>query len=217
MFSTRPPPEGGGQIVPAFFLSCPARVAGAPALADAAPAGPAPGRAHADSVGGLAFTPDGTRLVTAPMGAEPPALWSTATGQPLARLRGCERAHDVLATPDGMVVAACRAAVALWSAADGRAGATLGKLDAGLVDLSLDKAGKTLAAVNGARATLWRLPGGQPLAAFDLAAGRGGLTSRGAVGPDGATLVTGGMGLPLEVWALPKGTGWRPWTRRPWT
>jgi WD40 repeat protein len=175
-------------------------------LADAAPAGPAPGRAHADPVAGLAFTPDGSRLVTAPMGSAPPALWSTATGQPLATLRGCERAHDVLATPDGKVVAVCQGAVALWSVADGRAGATLGKLDGGLVDLSLDKAGKTLAAVNGARATLWQLPGGQPLAAFDLAAGGGVLTSRGAVGPDGATLVTGGTGLPLEVWALPKGT-----------
>jgi WD40 repeat protein len=72
---------------------------------------------HAAAVTGVAWTPDGARVVSSSWDRTL-RLWDAATGRSLARLRGFEHlVRDVAAAPDGRTVAAAGWAVTL----DGRA------------------------------------------------------------------------------------------------
>lgn len=175
-------------------------------LTPESPSAPAAGRAHAHAVNGLAFTPDGTALITTSPEDSRATLWSISSRKPLSILTACDSVNDVVVTPDGSTaVTACRTAVKLWSLPDWGARDTLGRFDTVLIDLALDKPGKTLAAIARGHAALWQLPGGRPISSFDIASGARALSSHGALAPDGTSLVTGGFEQPTAVWALPEG------------
>jgi hypothetical protein len=171
------------------------------------PASPSPGRAHGSSAAGLAFTGDGAALLTTSFEDSRVTLWSTASRQPLARLTACDSAFDVAVAADGSTaVTACRTAVKTWSLPDLRAQAGFGRFDAISIDVSLDRSGRTLAAVARERALVWQLPGGRQLASITLGAPRDVVQGHGTLTPDATRLVTGGLGQPTRVWALPQGT-----------
>lgn len=211
-----PPLSPAEQAALAAALDTDRRLQDQPALketvrgllaAAAPPAAPQSGRAHAGSVNALAFTPDGTGLITASTDTSRATLWSVASRQPLTTLSSCDSVFKVLVTPDGgTAVTSCSKSVKLWSLPDWSAQGSLGSFDTILVDLSLDRSGKVLATVASGQAALWQLPSGRALASFDLAPGKHVLGSHGAMAPDGTTLVTGGFEQPTATWALPRGT-----------
>jgi WD40 repeat protein len=161
----------------------------------------------AHSVSALAFTGDGTALVSADTIAETATLWSVSSRQPLGRLTACEGIHDVLVTPDGATaVTTCRTAVKLWSLPGWTARGALGRFELFSIDLSLDKSGKTLATVSGAQAGLWQLPSGRATGSIETTSPARVLGGLGALSPDGGLLVTGGLGQPTALWSVAQGT-----------
>jgi eukaryotic-like serine/threonine-protein kinase len=79
-------------------------------------------RAHTDSIGSVAFSPDGARLATASLDMKA-AVWDATTGQQLFQLSGhTGPVNSVAFSPDGTRLAtACQdQKIRLWDARDGR-------------------------------------------------------------------------------------------------
>jgi hypothetical protein len=130
-----------------------------------------------------------------------------------ATLTGCDSVYDVLVTPDGSTaVTTCRTAVKLWSLPDWGAQATLGSFDTILIDVALDKAGKTLAAVS--RAGLRCGSSRQTPALLVRDGARRGRFQL-ARCPDSRRdrAGDGGLGQPTEVWTVPGANAWPRWKR----
>ncbi len=161
-------------------------------ISTAAEVGPA-SEAHTDDVVSLAFTPDGTRLVS---GSHDKTLrlWDTATGLPIGEPLSGHQAEvvSVAVSPDGTLIASGSLdhTVRLWDAGTGHpVGAPIPATDALLMGLAFSPDGRSLA-VSGSDSTL-RI--------FDVGAARTVTGTAAAYGPDGV-LITGDLSGAVRRW-----------------
>jgi hypothetical protein len=158
-------------------------------------------KGHTDRVWAVAFSPDGSRLLTASSDMTA-RLWVARGGKPLATLQGhTDRVGAVAFSPDGtrVLTASDDKTARLWDAYDGKPLATLqghtGSV--GAVAFSPDGACLlTASADNTAR--LWDAKNGELLAI--LTGHRGAVTSV-AFSPDGRHLATASDDGTARIWA----------------
>jgi WD40 repeat protein len=80
-------------------------------------------RGHERGVHAAAFSPDGARVITAPLDDETARVWDAATGRQIAVLRGHEGAvRSAAFSPDGsrIITASADSTARVWDAASGR-------------------------------------------------------------------------------------------------
>jgi WD40 repeat protein/Flp pilus assembly protein TadD len=104
-------------------------------------------KSHSDSVGGVGFSPDGSRILSASTDGTV-KLWDAATGQELLTLRAHARGiHSAVFSPDGgrIATAGDDGTIKVWDASVGQVSPVF-KADAGLVrDLSYSPDGNRVA------------------------------------------------------------------------
>jgi WD40 repeat protein len=147
-----------------------------------------------------AFSPDGSRIVTA--SADKTArVWDAATGKALAVLRG----HDDLVSsaefsPDGKyIVTASRDQTArLWDAADGTEIATMRGHKGHVRRARFSPSGDTIVtASNDHTAILWETPTGEMI---NVLRGHSDRVRAVAFSPDSRHIVTGSLDLTVRLW-----------------
>ncbi len=148
----------------------------------------------------MAFSPDGSRLVTASDDGEL-RVWDTDTGSEIARLRGHTATVTAVAySPDGGQVAtgAANGAIRLWDARTGAADRELLAHDSAVMTLAFQPDGTQLASgSHDGTVRIWPRAGRQRLA--DIS-GPAGITAA-AFSPDGSLLAIAPRGGgTVEIW-----------------
>src|SRR5688500_6522375 len=124
-------------------------------------------RGHVRPVSAVAFTPDGSRLVSA--GGDGDAtvkVWDAATGQLLATFEGHDRGiYDLTLSPDGTRVASAghdHTAV-IWDLASGKRLLTIGGLEIHVTGVAFSPDGSRLATGDGYGVRVWDVQSGREL------------------------------------------------------
>ena len=158
--------------------------------------------AHADGIGGIAFSSDGKRLATGTTKGEV-KVWNFATRRELMRIGPVNCKILCLAfSPDGEIVAASGESdiVWLWEAGTGHQVAKLPGHGTVVASVAFSPDGKLLATASlGNDACVWDVPSGTLHATF-----RGHVQGVIAVAfsPDGKTLATGSDDRKVKLWDL---------------
>jgi WD40 repeat protein/tRNA A-37 threonylcarbamoyl transferase component Bud32 len=155
--------------------------------------------AHPGGVSTAAFSPDGTRIVTA--GADRIAkVWDPATGQVVAALTGHDDViHSAAFSPDGarVITASEDQTARLWDARTGTVVATLKHRDP-LWSAAFSPDGAWIVTTGESRtATLWDGRSAELVASLD---GHRGVVYTAAFSPDGSRLVTASADHTATIW-----------------
>src|SRR5271166_1441259 len=155
---------------------------------------------HRDFVTAVAFSPDGTRVLTG-SGDKTARLWDAATGKPLATLEGHTNSVWAVAfSPDGarVLTGSLDNTARLWDAATGKPVATLEGHKDGVtaVAFSPDDA-RVLTGSDDKTARLWDAATGKIVATLE---GNTGPVSAVAFSPDGTSVLTGSDDRTARLW-----------------
>ena len=157
-------------------------------------------KAHADSIGAVAFSSDGQRLATGMTKGEV-KIWDFATRREVARLDAMDRPLACLAfSPDGKSLAGAgqSSEVWLWDAVTGREVLKLPGHGSLVFSVAFSPNGKLLVTSStDNHARLWELPSGTLRATLK---GHVQAIIGVAFFPDGKTLVTCGMDRKVKLW-----------------
>jgi WD40 repeat protein len=160
---------------------------------------------HEGSVAGVAFSPDGTRIVTA--SADSTArIWDAATGGEIAVLRGHGDFVNCAAfSPDGtrVVTASADKTARIWDAATGREITILRGHDNWVISAAFSPEGKrivTASADNTAR--IWDVATGKEMAVLR---GHDGYVMSAAFSPQGGRIVTASADKTARLWEAANG------------
>jgi WD40 repeat protein len=167
---------------------------------------------------GVAFSPDGSRLVTGsgccqndPNGA--PKIWDLETGSVLARLQHPSDLWQVDWSPDGTLIAtAGNDATRIWDAETGVELYALSGPFIGAVRFSPDS--RLLATGGLEGAALWDAATGEEILTFE---GHAGPVAAVDFSPDGSQLVSGGFDTLAKIWDVATGVELQTLTEHPRT
>jgi WD40 repeat protein/DNA-binding SARP family transcriptional activator len=156
---------------------------------------------HTDQVLAVAYSPDGTLLVTA--GSDTTTkIWDVATGKELIALRGhSQSVEDVAFSPDGKILATASAdqTVKLWEVGSWRESRTLDVNDDLIWFISFSADGKLLATGGDMTAKVWDVNTGQLLLNLE------GQTGPVAFSPLGNQLATVSSDDTTKIWNVETG------------
>jgi WD40 repeat protein len=165
---------------------------------------------HSSGINALAFTPDGSRLVSGDW-ADSVKLWDVTTGQERVSLRACEPGGSLTAvviSPDGALFVTAGfldRSVRFWEVANGEPRGELPRTAFGVTDLAFSPDGTTLAAARGdGTIPLWK--SAPPREVGVLRTPGRGLQSV-AFSSDGRLLATGGMDGAVRFWDISQALG----------
>jgi hypothetical protein len=157
---------------------------------------------HAGAVGSAAFSPDGTRIVTASFD-HTARVWDAKTGAALATLSGhTDTVYSAAFSPDGTrIVSASRDNTArVWDAKTGTALATLSGHTGGVRNAAFSPDGaRIVTASDDKTARVWDAKTGAALATLS---GHTGAVYDAAFSPDGTRIVTASEDNTARVWQL---------------
>ncbi len=155
---------------------------------------------HTGEVYSAAFSPDGTRVVTA-SDDQTARLWDAATGKALATLEGhTAGVRSAAFSPDGtrVVTASDDQTARLWDAATGKALATLEGHTAGVRSAAFSPDGtRVVTASDDQTARLWDAATGKALATLE---GHTDSVWSAAFSPDGTRVVTASFDHTARLW-----------------
>jgi WD40 repeat protein len=162
-------------------------------------------RGHRDAVNNVAFSPDGTLLVTASRD-KTARVWDVTTGQLVVELAGhSEALITAVFSPDGkhIVTASLDKTARVWEAATGKTVAELRGHSDGVLSASFSPDGRwVLTAGQDGLAKVWQASTGAVVA--DLR-GHTGQVRAAAFSPDGRFVVTAGADKTAQVWEAATG------------
>jgi Tol biopolymer transport system component len=157
-------------------------------------------RGHEDSLSSAAFSPDGTRIVTASRD-KTARLWDVETGQEIAVMRGHEDSvWNASFSPDGtrIVTASGDKTARLWDGATGKEIAVLRGHDDGVRRAAFSPDGRRIVTASFDKtARLWDVETGKEIAV--LRGHDSGVRSA-AFSPDGARIVTASQDATARLW-----------------
>jgi TPR repeat protein len=155
---------------------------------------------HGDSVLSAAYSPDGSRIVTASID-KTARIWDAHTGVQLAVLSGHgEEVSCAAYSPDGtrIITAAADKTARIWDASTGAQLAVLSGHKEGLSCAAYSPDGsRIVTASNDKTARIWDARTGVQLAALS---GHGGRVFHAAYSPDGARIVTASFDKTARIW-----------------
>ncbi|MBL8160978.1 MAG: hypothetical protein JNJ61_03265 [Anaerolineae bacterium] len=174
--------------------------AGLRAALDERPYAPAFLSGHDDTVYGMAYSPDGTRLVSGGMDFQA-VVWDTATGRPVgSRLSGhTDSIFNLAYSPDGRYVASASPdrSIMLWDMQTGEGRRLLGHTD-WVTKVAFSPDSTILAsASNDDSIILWDVAAGEQLAVLT---GHSDNARALAFSPDGSVLASGGADATIILW-----------------
>jgi WD40 repeat protein/serine/threonine protein kinase len=155
-------------------------------------------RGHKGGVSSVAFSPDGTRLVSGSFD-QTVKVWDAATGQEALALKG-HKVTSVAFSPDGkrLVSGNHDQTVSVWDAASGQETLTLKGHASPVLSVAVSPDGTRIASGSWDQtAKVWDAAGGQEV--LTLKGHRGPVTSV-AFSPDGRRLVSGSHDQTVKVW-----------------
>jgi WD40 repeat protein len=156
---------------------------------------------HRAGIKALAFSPDGSRLITADRAGEL-AIWDVAAREPRARIRAHAASVTAIAcSPDGRLIATSSHfdhSARLWNATTGEPRGALPAVPAAVIAMAFSPGGAMLAIAQAdGLASLREVATGRE--AWSARASDGRLQSLSFAG-DGRTLATGGVDGSLQLW-----------------
>ncbi len=155
---------------------------------------------HAGAVSSAAWSPDGTRIVTASVDRTA-QVWDAVTGQCLATLSGhTDSVYSAAWSPDGtrIVTASADGTGRVWDAATGQSQATLSGHTAYVTSAAWSPDGTRIVTVSGDKtARVWDAATGQSRATFS---GHTDSVTSAAWSPDGTRIVTASADGTAQVW-----------------
>jgi len=152
-----------------------------------------------DTIGQVAFTPDGKVLASAD--TRKVHLWDVATGRLLRSIPGNLISHETIVAflPDGQLIAQQRDYLGIYDVSSGKEVRRL-PLQGGFHAMSRN--GKKLATVHYHRLHVWETDSGRE--SFSFVGHQDSITSL-AVAPSGKVLATASMDHTFRLWELPSG------------
>ena len=157
-------------------------------------------KGHTNIVTGLAYTPDGSRLISS-SADRTLKLWNTTSGQEIATLHGHqdECLGLALSKDGGSIASACKdGTIKLWDVSSQRELSTLTGHTSQVQDVAFSPDGRKLASASRDRtAKLWDVETGQPLSSLT---GHTEFVWGVAFSPDGQRLATAGLDGTARVW-----------------
>jgi WD40 repeat protein len=155
---------------------------------------------HAGPVLAVAFSPDGTRVLTG-CGDGTARLWEVATGKPVATLAGHVNLVSAVAfSPDGIRVLTASAdhTARLWDAVTGKVLVSLAGHTGPITAVAFSPDGtRVLTGSQDSTARLWDATTGKPVATL---AGHTGNVTAVAFSPDGKRVLTGSADRTARLW-----------------
>ena len=165
---------------------------------------------------GVAFSPDGSRLVSGSMTNDDfpngvPKIWDAATGLEIMRLEHPSNTWEVAWSPDGTMIATTgQDTTRIWDAATGAERYALTGPTPGAVRFSPDS---TLLATGGLGGiSLWDAATGEQIWRLE---GHAGGVAAVAFSPDGAQLLSGGFDTLAKIWDVATGVELKTVTEHP--
>ncbi len=154
------------------------------------------GEGHADSVRGVAFSPDGQVLVSGDRDGVI-QFWDAADGTPIRSINQGSQISCIAISPDGEILASSYNPIRLWRMSDG---SLIRELD-GRGDISFSPDGQILASGGDAGVIkLWRVSDGSLIRTIDTTG-----CNTVAFSPDGELLASGHTDDAVRLWRVANG------------